>query len=92
MVKTHVREMAEKRGITTAYQLQKALEISPSVAAKLWSDDFELISKTSLNRLCQLLRCKPDQLISFKPDSKFKGKDLMLVANRKVGRPKKAKS
>ena len=66
MIKTHVKEMAEKRGITTAYQLQKALQISPSVAAKLWKDDFELISRTSLDRLCRLLKCQPSKLITFK--------------------------
>lgn len=68
MIKTHVREMAEKRGIKTAYQLQKALEISPSVAARLWRDDFELISRSSLDRLCKLLRCFPSRLITFEID------------------------
>lgn len=68
MIKTHVREMAEKRGIKTAYQLQKALEISPSVAARLWRDDFELISRSSLDRLCKLLRCSPSRLITFEID------------------------
>jgi DNA-binding Xre family transcriptional regulator len=68
MIRTHIREMAEKKGIATAYQLQKALEVSPSVAARLWSDDFELISKTSLDRLCKLLNCSPSKLISFESD------------------------
>jgi DNA-binding Xre family transcriptional regulator len=68
MIKTHVKEMAQKTGITTAYQLQKALEISPSVAARLWSDDFELISRASLNRLCHFLKCNPSKLITFEPD------------------------
>jgi DNA-binding Xre family transcriptional regulator len=68
MIKTHVREMAEKSGITTAYQLQKALEISPSVAARLWRDDFEFISRTSLDRLCKLLHCQPNKLISYEAD------------------------
>lgn len=68
MIKTHVKEIAQKKGITTAYQLQKALDISPSVAAKLWGDDFEFISKTSLNRLCHLLKCNPSKLITFEPD------------------------
>jgi DNA-binding Xre family transcriptional regulator len=68
MIKTHVREMAEKKGITTAYQLQKALEISPSVAARLWKDDFEFISKTSLDRICKVLNCRPNKLISFEVD------------------------
>ena len=70
MIRTHVREVAEKNGITTAYQLQKALGISPSVAAKLWTDDFELISRTSLNRLCEVLKCQPGKLISFEPSKR----------------------
>ena len=68
MIKTHIRELAKKKGITTAYQLQRALDVSPSVAARLWSDDFELISKTSLDRLCKLLRCSPGKLVSFESD------------------------
>ena len=68
MIKTHVKEIAEKKGITTAYQLQKALEISPSVAARLWKDEFEFISRTSLDRLCKFMRCKPNKLISYEPD------------------------
>lgn len=65
MIKTRIRELAEKRGIKTAYQLQKVLDISPSVAARLWSDDFEFISRTSLDRLCHLLKCKPGTLITY---------------------------
>ena len=68
MIKTHVREMAEKKGIKTAYQLQKALDISPSVAARLWKDDFEFISRTSLDRLCRLLKCPPSKLISYEAE------------------------
>jgi DNA-binding Xre family transcriptional regulator len=65
MIKTHVKAIAQKRGITTAYQLQKALNVSPSVAASLWKDDFELISKKSLDRLCKALTTNPGKLISF---------------------------
>ena len=68
MIKTHVQEVAKKRGITTAYQLQKALDISPSVAARLWSDDFEFISRTSLERLCNFLKVQPGKLITCDPE------------------------
>ena len=68
MIKTHVRKVAEKKGITTAYQLQKALDISPSVAARLWRDDFEFISRTSLDRLCRLLKCPVSRLISYEAE------------------------
>ncbi len=66
MIKTHVKEIAKKRGIENAYQLQKALNIAPTVAASLWSDDFELISKASLDRLCKALKATPGELITFK--------------------------
>lgn len=65
MIKTHVQEIAKKQGITTAYQLQKALDISPSVAAKIFSDDFEMISRKSLDRLCRLLGSTPAELITY---------------------------
>jgi DNA-binding Xre family transcriptional regulator len=68
MIKTHVRKVAEMKGITTAYKLQKALDISPSVAARLWRDEFEFISRGSLNRLCKLLHCQPSKLITFEAD------------------------
>jgi DNA-binding Xre family transcriptional regulator len=70
MIKTHVQEIAKKRGITTAYQLQKALNISPSVAAKIYSDDFEMISRKSLDRLCKLLETTPAELITYVEDGK----------------------
>ena len=72
MIKTNVRAIAEKAGLTTAYQLQKALEVSPSVAASLWKDDFELISKTSLERLCRVLKTNPGELITFKRTTRAK--------------------
>ena len=70
MIRTHVKEICERRGITTAYQLQKALEISPSVAARLMTDDYEFISKTTLDNLCRVLKCKPGQLITYEADEK----------------------
>lgn len=65
MIKTHVKQVCKTRGIKNAYQLQKALDVSPSVAAKLWSDNFELISRTSLDRMCRILEIQPDKLISY---------------------------
>ncbi len=68
MIKITIREMAEKRGITTAYQLQKALEVQPSMAAKWWRNDLEKIGINTLDRLCTVLKCKPNDLLRFEPD------------------------
>ena len=68
MIQKHIREVAEKRGIKNAFGLQKALEISPTVATKLWNEDFEMIGLGTLNRLCKFLKCQPGRLLTFEDD------------------------
>jgi DNA-binding Xre family transcriptional regulator len=68
MIIVSIREMAEKRGITTAYQLQKALDVSPSLAAKWWRNDMKMIGVDTLDRLCKLFRCKPNDILRYSLD------------------------
>jgi DNA-binding Xre family transcriptional regulator len=68
MIKKHVREMAEKRGIKNAYRLQLAIEVSPTVAAKLWSGNFEMIVLGTLDKLCRVLKTNPGRLLSYEED------------------------
>jgi DNA-binding Xre family transcriptional regulator len=68
MVKVAIKEMAEKRGITSSYQLMKALNIPPSQAAKWFNNDLESISLRTLDKLCQALRCKPNDLLRYEPE------------------------
>ena len=70
MITKHVREMAEKRGYTTAYQLRKALGVSPTAATKLWNEDFEMIGLGTLDKLCEVLRCQPDKLFRYVQNGK----------------------
>jgi len=68
MIKKTIREMAEKRGITTAYQLRISLDVSPTAATKLWKGEFEMIGLSTLDKLCRVLRCQPDKLLRYTPD------------------------
>lgn len=61
--------MAQKRGITTAYQLQKALDLPPAMAAKLWKGQFKMIGLDTLDNLCKTLKCKPHQILDFQLES-----------------------
>ena len=71
MIAITIKERAEKCGITTAYQLQKAMDVSPTLAARLWGGDFDMIGvKTTLDRLCRVLKCQPDKLFRYLPDDK----------------------
>jgi DNA-binding Xre family transcriptional regulator len=70
MIVVTIRGRAEKFGITTAYQLQKAMEVSPTMAARLWRGDFEMIGIMTIDRLCRLLQCQPDKLLRYVADEK----------------------
>ena len=65
MIKKHIREMAQKRGIKNAHGLQLAIDVSPTVAAKLWSGNFVMIGLGTLDKLCRVLRCQPNKLLTF---------------------------
>lgn len=73
MIVVMIKERAEKCGIMTAYQLQKALEVSPTLAARLWRGDFKMIGvQDTLDSLCRVLRCQPDKLFRYVQDGKNK--------------------
>jgi DNA-binding Xre family transcriptional regulator len=68
MITVAIKEQAEKRGITTAYQLQKATGVQPSMAAKWWKNDLEKIGIKTLDLLCTVLKCRPNDLLKYEPD------------------------
>ncbi len=69
MIQLDVREQATTRGITTAYQLQKAAELQPSVAARVWKGELSRIDFGVLDRLCRALKCQPGRLLKYGPDA-----------------------
>ena len=68
MIEISIRERAEKQGLKTAYQLQKLLNIPPSQANRLWKHDFTRIDVSTLDRLCRILKCQPNQLFKHVAD------------------------
>lgn len=63
MVKLTIRQAAEKKGITTAYQLQKAMNIPPAMAARLWKGEMKMIALSTLDALCEVLECEVSELV-----------------------------
>lgn len=60
---TKIREVAESKGVTTAYQLQKVAGLYPSMAARLFQDDVEKIALETIDRLCEALDCELGDLL-----------------------------
>jgi DNA-binding Xre family transcriptional regulator len=63
MVKLQVKEVAERRGIKTAYGLQKAMNVPPGTAARLWRADMSMIGLGTIDALCEALACEPGDLL-----------------------------
>lgn len=67
MIKVNIKKLAEKKGIYTAYQLQKAMNLQPSQAAKLYRNDLKMIGLDTLDRLCETFDCMPSDLLVYSP-------------------------
>jgi DNA-binding Xre family transcriptional regulator len=76
MIKVSIREIAIKNDIKTAYQLQKLMNLQPSMAAKWFRNDLKMIGIESLNSLCEALSCEPSDILKYTP-SKGKAKSTV---------------
>ena len=68
MIKIKIADIAQRKGLTNAYALQKALGISPTMASRLWKGTFKQIATETIDRLCNLLDCEPSDLIVYSSD------------------------
>lgn len=69
-IKVNIANVAKRRGIKTAYQLQKALDLPPSQAAKLWKGEIKMIGIETIGRLCRVLKCRPDNIFVYETKPK----------------------
>lgn len=57
-----IREVAQSRGLKTAYQLQRRADLAPSTAARLYKNSVSLITLETLEKLCDALDCDAGEL------------------------------
>jgi DNA-binding Xre family transcriptional regulator len=70
-LKIRIREVAQSRGVKTAYQLQKRAGLQPSTAARLYRNDVTQVTLDTLGKLCEALECHAGELF-VKPERKPK--------------------
>ena len=59
-----IRELAEAKGILTAYQLQMAMNLPPMTASRWWKNpEMKHIDTDSLDRLCAFFECEPGDIL-----------------------------
>lgn len=57
-----IKEVAQSRGIQTAYQLQKRARLAPSTAARLYRNKVRLMTIETLEKLLDALNCDAGEL------------------------------
>ncbi len=53
MIESRIKEIAASKGIRSSYGLQKALDIAPSNALRLWNGEVTRFSVEILDKLCE---------------------------------------
>jgi excisionase family DNA binding protein len=81
MIKFKIGEIAKRRGLTTAFALQKALNCSPTMASRLFKGGFKQVSIETIDRLCDLFGCLPSNLYEYKPNNSKAVKSSVSVPN-----------
>lgn len=65
MIEIRIAEKAKAAGLDTAFSLQKALNISPTIASRLWKGKFKKIGVGTMDKLCTFFKCQPNDLFFF---------------------------
>jgi DNA-binding Xre family transcriptional regulator len=84
-----VREVAEREGVKTPYELSKLARLPYETCRALWNEQSNMIALKTLERLCTVLKVRPSQIIEFEPEVLPAIEPQPVV---KRGRPRKEKS
>lgn len=68
MIKSKLREVAGNFGIKNGYQFQKFTGFTVSQSYSLWRDNWKVANLKTLNTLCNLLKCTPNDLLMYEAD------------------------
>ncbi len=74
VIRSKIKEIAESKGISNAYQLGVLIGVTPNVSARLWKDDFAQIGKVTLDKLCSALNCSVGDLLVYVSETNLTGK------------------
>lgn len=69
MIQVRLKEVALSRGIRTAYQLEKLLDCGSSAAYRIFAGDWTRVDLKTLNALCNVLECTPNDILEYRPDA-----------------------
>jgi excisionase family DNA binding protein len=85
MIESRIKEIAASKGIRSSYGLQKALDIAPSNALRLWNGEVTRFSVEILDKLCETFSVGVGDLLVYrKGENVIQNKDSISVNTSNV--------
>jgi DNA-binding Xre family transcriptional regulator len=89
MIRLAVKEIAEKEGISSPRELERATGLSYATAHALWNGQPRMIQLDTIELICTRLGVRPGQLFEFEPN---RDKLSRRVETRQARKPERGKS
>jgi DNA-binding Xre family transcriptional regulator len=89
MIRLTVKEIAEKEGISSPRELERATGLSYATAHALWNGQPRMIQLETIELICTRLGVRPGQLFAFEPNQ---DKLNRLVQNKQAPKAKRGKA
>ncbi len=70
MIENRIKQVAQARGLKTPYEFQRALDLTPAVAWRMWHKKTSRWSEEVLEKLCAGLECQVGELLVYVPEKK----------------------
>jgi DNA-binding Xre family transcriptional regulator/biotin operon repressor len=86
VIEIRIAEKAKVAGLDTAFSLQKALNISPTIASRLWKGKFNKIGVGTMDKLCTFFKCQLSDLFFFTGETVTQSSNKSLTQLSKVNR------
>jgi DNA-binding Xre family transcriptional regulator len=88
MIRLTVKEIAEKEGISSPRELERATGLSYATAHALWNGQPRMIQLGTIELICTRLGVRPGQLFEFEPNQDTLNR---FVQNKQAPKAKRSK-
>jgi DNA-binding Xre family transcriptional regulator len=89
MIRLNVKDVAEREGISSPRELERATGISYATAHALWNGSPQMVQLETIELICTSLGVRPGQLFDFEPNQ---GKLTRLLNSKQEQKSKRKMS
>lgn len=87
MIKLNIRSLAAAAGIANPLVFSRQSGLAYAMCYKLWNDQQTRIDLSTIDRLCEVLRCSPGELFIREAPAVGKQADAPTTKESAVGKP-----